>query len=230
MIHINVHEPQEIMDLLRAKSGEQSISIQNFTPGDYLIGNIAIERKTIGDFLGSLAQGRLFEQLQRLKSCYPVSFLLVEAFDLTHFQNPKAIYGALLHIMLEMNIKIIFTQSKEQTADVLLLLAGRKMAGRKNTAAENTEKTIQASAVHTNREKDAHAEVMRRKKQMQFHRRQREALESIPLVGKQKAKLLLEKFGSLQGVFTASRSELRKVPGIGRKAAANIKKMWEMRV
>ncbi len=209
MIQINIHEPQEIIDLLRSKAGEQNVSIGNFTPGDYLIGNMAVERKTIGDFLGSLAQGRLFEQLQRMKSCYPVSFLLVEAFDLAHFQKPKAIYGALLHIMLAMNIKVIFTQSKEQTAEVLLLLAGRK-----NAAAKSTGETIPAG----------------KKKQMFFSRQQLEALESIPLVGKQKAKLLLEKFGSLQGVFTASRSELRKIPGIGRKAAANIKKMWEMRV
>ena len=97
MIHVNVHEPIEIINYLRTAA---KVEVSNFTPGDYCIGNIGIERKTLNDFLQSLVQKRLQEQLRRLKSCYQVCFLIVEVFDLRYFQNIHTIYGALLSIIL----------------------------------------------------------------------------------------------------------------------------------
>ena len=89
MIHVNVHEPIEIINYLRTAA---KVEVSNFTPGDYCIGNIGIERKTLNDFLQSLVQKRLQEQLRRLKSCYQVCFLIVEVFDLRYFQNIHTIY------------------------------------------------------------------------------------------------------------------------------------------
>ncbi len=197
MLYVNVHEPAEIKEYL---ANRMEISVSNFTPGDYLIGNIAVERKTIADFLSSLVQGRLFEQLGRMKSCYPCCFLFLEAYDLTHFQKPRPIYGAILKIMLEMNIKVVFTQTKEQTAEVLLLLAGKKSS----------------------------STIKHKEKETSFPARQLDLLESVPLVGREKARQLISHFGSLENVFSADKTELRKVGKIGRKTAASIKKMWEL--
>ena len=196
---VDIHEPAEIIDLLRS---HLTVEVKSITPGDYLIGSIAIERKTLPDFLNSLVQKRLFEQLSRLKSCYPVSFLIVESFDTSLVGNTAVLYGAILHIMLGINIKIIFTQSGQQTAEVILLLAGKKSA--------------QTST------------IIHQPKQISFQERQIQLLESIPQVGRARAMTLLHHFHTLDRLFGATEEELRSISGIGRKSIKNIKKMWEM--
>ncbi len=200
MIHVNVHEPLEIINLLRTAA---KIEVSNFTPGDYCIGNIAIERKTLSDFLQSLVQKRLQEQLQRLKSCYQVCFLIVEVFDLRYFHNIQAIYGALLSIMLEMNVRIIFTHTKEQTAAVILLLAGYHNSS-------NQEMPLQHQPKNTT-----------------LQQQQIQMLRSIPQVGRKRARLLLQRFGSIQAIFKAQERELLAVSGIGAETIESMRRIWK---
>jgi ERCC4-type nuclease len=44
-------------------------------------------------------------------------------------------------------------------------------------------------------------------------------LDSIPLIGNAQAKVLLEQFGTIEKIATASREELQRIPGIGKKKA-----------
>lgn len=59
-----------------------------------------------------------------------------------------------------------------------------------------------------------------------FHRSKREKissiLENIPAIGKQKAKVLLKHFGSIDAISNATTDELKEVDGIGDKHAQNI--------
>ncbi|MBI2668605.1 hypothetical protein HYX14_02060 [Candidatus Woesearchaeota archaeon] len=196
MINVDIHEPVDIIERLRKSI---DVSVSNLTPGDYVLGNIAIERKTLSDFFQSLAQKRLFEQLSRLKSCYPVCFLILEVYDFAHIANYRAFYGAIIHIMLEMNIRILFTQNKEQTAEVILLLAGKAS--------------------------DSQYSLQHKRKEIRWTERKHQILEAIPNIGKKKADLLLKHFSAPSAVFTANEKELRKVIGIGKKTARNIKEL-----
>jgi len=45
--------------------------------GDYIVGNVAVERKEIGDYLGSLTSGHLNQQLWELSYNFELSYLLV---------------------------------------------------------------------------------------------------------------------------------------------------------
>src|SRR5690242_17624515 len=45
---------------------------------DYLIGNYAVERKSVRDFFSSLYSGRLFDQAHRIGEAYQTNFLIVE--------------------------------------------------------------------------------------------------------------------------------------------------------
>jgi ERCC4-type nuclease len=47
-------------------------------------------------------------------------------------------------------------------------------------------------------------------------------LQSLPGVGPDRAKHLLERFGTLRACFAAPKAELMEVPGIGAKTAAAI--------
>ncbi|MEM2885987.1 MAG: helix-hairpin-helix domain-containing protein, partial [Thermoproteota archaeon] len=44
-------------------------------------------------------------------------------------------------------------------------------------------------------------------------------LDSIPLVGESQARILLERFGTIEKIAKATKEELQRVPGIGAKKA-----------
>ena len=205
MIYINSHEPKDIADYLRGKT---EITVKNFTPADYIIGDIGIERKTINDFLSSLVQKRLFEQLSRLKDCYGNSMLLIEAFDLSHFSNTNVIYGAILKIMIDMNIKIIFSQTKKQSADILLIL------NNKNGKNIYNQKLLAYQLKY-------------KKKECTITQKQLQMLSSIPNVGTKRAKLLLSRFKTIKEIFEAEDEKLLSVEGIGRKTISNIRSIFK---
>ena len=205
MIYINSHEPQEIINLLRNKT---EICVKNFTPGDYIIGNNGIERKTINDFLSSLVQKRLFEQLTRLKVCYQNCLLIIEAFDLSHFSNTTSIYGVILKLMMDMNIKVIFSQTKEQSADILYILDRR--IGNK----VYNKELLNYQLKYKNRDRP-------------LSQKQLLMLQAIPNVGVKRARLLLNKFGRIKDIFEADDKTILSVEGIGNKTIKNLRKMLE---
>ncbi len=193
-ILVNVHEPQQIIDHLQQYT---PVEVKNFTPGDYIVGEFALERKTLGDFLGSLYEKRMFEQLSRLKRCYSKSFLLLEA-DQGLVTNFRVFYGTVLRVLLHLDMKVIFTQNHQQTAEVLLLLAGRS---------------------------SLYPFIRQLPKKTSLTRLRFDLLRKIPMVGKHRAQQLLYRFDTLHNLYTANEEELLKVQGIGEKTIENIKKV-----
>ncbi|MFQ6077186.1 MAG: ERCC4 domain-containing protein [Candidatus Bathyarchaeia archaeon] len=56
---------------------------QAISPADYVVSKgFAVERKTFGDFLRSIFDGRLFDQAERMNGAYENSCLIVEGFSL----------------------------------------------------------------------------------------------------------------------------------------------------
>jgi ERCC4-type nuclease len=53
--------------------------------------------------------------------------------------------------------------------------------------------------------------------------RQLRILQSLPGIGSDRAKRLLDHFGNVQACFTASAEDLRQIPGIGLKTATAIR-------
>ena len=54
--------------------------MQYFPVADFLVNGVAIERKTISDFLSSMINKRLARQLEEIKQ-YPKSLLIIEGID-----------------------------------------------------------------------------------------------------------------------------------------------------
>lgn len=207
MIYVNCHEPKDIIEYLRNKT---EIEVKNFTPADYVIGCIGIERKTIDDFLSSLIEKRLFEQLGRLKYCYENCILLIEAFDLSFF-NTNAIYGAILKIMFAMDIKVIFSQTKKQTSDILCVIK------------DNFNK--KDNVINTNDKPDTNKLLKNQPKSVSLNRKRLLMLQSIPNIGVKRAKLLLSRFKSIREIIDANEKELSSIEGIGKKTIFGIRKM-----
>lgn len=171
------------------------VEVRELKVADYIIGNTAIERKTISDFLNSMINKRLLNQLESLKQ-YKNRLLLIEGTNEQELYNDRhegingnAIRGFLLSILLKYNTPIIFTKDAEDTAKFLLVLAKKK------------EKEISLNAKRKS---------FNKKEQMQF------ILESFPGIGPSTAKKLLEEFTSLKEVFNADEERLKSC--IGKKS------------
>ncbi|MFX0149160.1 MAG: ERCC4 domain-containing protein [Candidatus Hodarchaeota archaeon] len=93
--------------------------------GDYVISDqVVCERKTGTDFIASLMDNRLFEQIDRLIETYEQPILLLEnffsAFERTEWKKRKKhVYGALTYIFLRRQVPIIPTSKMSETAIAL---------------------------------------------------------------------------------------------------------------
>lgn len=167
--------------------------------GDFVISDeIAVERKGTRDFLASIFDGRLFEQMARLKEEYARPFIIVEGLH-GHHQDNNSIRGAILSIATDFGIPIIWANDERETATFLLLAAKRELKPKKGFAG-----------------------IARRKPKTNYEL-QLYVVSSLPGIGQVKAKKLLEKFKTVEKVFKASEKQLAKV--IGEKNAKKLKEI-----
>ena len=172
--------------------------------GDYVLSKrVVVERKASGDFLQSIVDGRLFRQLSHMKK-YEKPILIVEGsthiMDSDRNIHPNAIRGAVASISTDSSVPIIWTQSQLDTAEMLLMIAKREQAGKDNAIALRTKKPLRTLV-----------------------EAQEFIVAGLPKVSSKTARKLLMHFGSPQTVFSASDSELMKIPGIGEKMARKIR-------
>ena len=170
------------------------VELKELKVADYIIKDVAIERKTVSDFLSSMTNKRLLKQLEEIQQ-YTNRLLIIEGIEdqeLYHDEgciNPNAIRGFLLSISLRYKVPIIFTKNSEDTAKFLLVLARKK------------EKDISLKVKKFSLDK---------KEQMQY------ILEGFPGIGPKTARKLLEEFKTIKNITNASQEELQKC--IGKKA------------
>ena len=173
------------------------VEMQHLPVADFLVNGVAIERKTISDFLSSMINKRLARQLEEIKQ-YPKSLLIIEGIDEQELYddcnhegiNANAIRGFLLSIVLEFQVPIIFTKDYADTAKFISVLAKKEK-----------KEHISLRAVKKS---------LNKKEQLQY------ILEGFPGIGPATAKKLLKKFKTIRGIINASEDELKKE--IGKKA------------
>ncbi|AEF95928.1 DEAD/DEAH box helicase [Methanotorris igneus] len=169
--------------------------------GDYIISDrVAVERKTAEDFVNSIIDKRLFMQLKDLRK-YQKPILIVEGKNFFRLHE-NAIKGAILSIILDFGIPIIFTENIEETVDILIKLAEKEQIKEKRGVYVRYGKTA-----------------------MSLKEQQRFIVESLPDVGPQLAENLLKHFKTVERVFTAKEDELMEVEGIGEKTAKKIREV-----
>lgn len=188
----DIHE-KDSMILAELKSNEDiELSIQPLKIGDYLIGNTIIERKTTSDFISSMLNKRLIDQLRQMQQ-YKQKLLIIEGNieDLypkkeENKLNPNAVRGFILSIISNYDTNIIFSIDYKDTTNYLITLAKQQLKS----------KTI--ISLHSRIPKTL-------KEQKQY------ILESFPNIGPRKAELLLKKFKTLNNVFNATEEDLREI-------------------
>ena len=171
------------------------IEFRELKVADYIVKDVAIERKTVSDFVASMINKRLFRQIQELQQ-YKNKLLIIEGIDEQELYSDddsgvsgNAIRGFLLSILLKYNIPIIFTKNAEDSAKFISVLSKK----------QTKELALKAKK-----------RILNKKEQLQF------IIESFPGIGPVTAKKLLAKFKTIQNIINASEKDLKET--IGKKA------------
>jgi Fanconi anemia group M protein len=184
------------------------VKAEQLEVGDYVLSDrVAVERKTASDFTGSVADGRVFGQLERLAKSYESPVLLVEGSPEMLFGNglhPNSVRGALSSIAVDLGVPMIWSRNPKETAAQLYWIAKREQ--------HECSRPVQLRSFSM----DA-----------PLHKHQEFLVSGLPNVNTVIGRRLLERFGSPAGVFAATEDELRSVDGIGEIKARRIREMLD---
>ncbi|OQA31311.1 MAG: excinuclease ABC subunit C [archaeon ADurb.Bin336] len=168
--------------------------------------DVCVERKTIEDFLNSMIDGRLFNQLNNLRQNYTKPLVIIEGNQTELFTlrniHKNSILGALTSITLDFQVPILNSTDSKETAQILYVIAKREQK------TNNKEVRLRVG-----------------RKGLTLSEQQRFIIEGLPLVGPNLAKSLLEKFGSIKNIVNANEKELQEVENLGKKKARLIQKV-----
>ncbi|MEO2152454.1 MAG: ERCC4 domain-containing protein, partial [Thermococcus sp.] len=118
------------------------IEVRTLDVADYVVSEeVGIERKSANDFIQSIIDGRLFDQVERLKRAYEKPVIIIEG-ELYGIRNvhPNAIRGAIASVTVDWGVPILFSSGKEETAQFIYLLAKREQEERKKEVRLRSEK------------------------------------------------------------------------------------------
>jgi len=198
----DVRENPSIIKQLAKKA---TIEMRTLEVGDYILSErIGIERKSTEDFLRSLFDNKLFEQVRNLRDSFKIPLLLIEGENIftKHDANSSAVRSALLAILVDFNVGIIFSNDISESAEYLYHLARREQMEQRGTPKLRGDKramTLQETQVYL--------------------------LEGLPNISSTLARRLLSHFVSVERVIAASEEELKEVEGIGKKTAKKIREI-----
>lgn len=198
-IHADMREQRSgLVDLLK-KRGDVNVLDLALPIGDFSVGGgIIIERKTAVDFINSIMDGRLHEQVIKMKLNYTHPTIIVES-DIYSTRSKFSLesLGGMYAWILAQGVRVVPAPGIPATAEIIYFMA-------KNAQVEMKDVPMRAK-------KPAITELSAR-----F------ILEGLPGVGPAQAKKLLEHFGSVRGVMNASIEELSMVSRIGKATAERI--------
>jgi Fanconi anemia group M protein len=182
------------------------VELSKLDVADYLLSDrVAVEHKTVKDFVDSLLDGRLLSQLSSLKK-YERPLVVIEGEEDIYSQrklHPNAIRGALSVILVSYGIPIVQTRNFKETAGLFLVIAKREADPSKK------DFTLHAAKPLTDKELQEYI------------------VSSFPGVGAILAKPLLKKFKTIKQLVNADEKELKEVELIGEKKAKRIKEIVE---
>ena len=181
-----------------------NVSLDKLNIGDYILSSrVCVEYKTTEDFVNSIIDGRLLQQLKELKRNFELPLIIIEGDqDIYSVRNinPNAVRGMLATINVSYGIPILYTKNCKDTAKLMEVIAKR-------------EQDI------SGKEFSLHGD----KKPMTLKEQQEYLISALPGIGATLAKPLLSKFGSVKNVINATEDELKDVELIGKKKAKKIK-------
>jgi len=186
LLHIIIdNREHKLKELFDQKKDIIQYESKQLDIADVIVSNqVAIERKEGFDFVSSIMDNRLFEQLLRLKETYANPILILEGLNDEVLENTgmkiSSIYGALSFVSYKLGISVIPTRNLEDTAIVIERIAYREQV--------KDDMPLLSRKAH---------------KEMSKKDRRSFIIEGLIDIGPKKAKALIEKFKTPYNVFKA---------------------------
>ena len=190
-----------------SKREDLTTRLETLAVGDYVLSDrVAVERKSVSDFLDTLTGGdrSIFEQIADLTRHYARPLLVIEGRGLYEERNihPGAIRGALSSVAVDFNVSVLFTEGEDDTAEMLATIATREQTDRERTVSVHGGKSAKT-----------------------LDEQQEYVVSAIADIGPVTARTLLEVFGSVEAVMTANEDDLKEVRGVGQVTAERIREV-----
>ena len=219
-----------------------NVEFKELKVADYIIRDVAIERKTVSDFLSSMLNKRLVKQLEELQQ-YPKRLLLIEGIEDKELYNDDSI-NERFHNSITPRVGGEQFRDKGVNVEMVGEIASRGDGGGTMKSrgtfggihpnairgfllsislvwqtpiifTKNSEDTAKfISLIAKKKETEMSLNVM--KKSLNKKEQKQFILEGFPGIGPKSAKKLLKEFKSLQAIFNAGEEELKKI--LGKKA------------
>jgi len=182
------------------------VKLERLNYADYILSSrVGVEFKTVHDFVESIIDGRLLQQVKDLKINFERPLVIVEGEENIYAVrgvHPNAINGMLATIAISYGVPILQTKNPKETAQLMHIIARREQE-------------------HGGKEFSLHGD----RKPLTTKEQQEYVISALPGVGSILAKPLLKHLRSVKNVIAASLYELQEVEGIGKIKAADIKKV-----
>jgi len=183
------------------------VELKQLEVADYVLSdNVGVELKAVPDFVNSILDGRLLEQIKDLKYNFKKPVVIIEGDeDLFSVRkvHPNAIRGMLATIAISFGIPIINTKNFRETTEMLITIAKREQKEGSNFSPHSQKRGISL------------------KDQQEYF------ISSLPDIGLKLAKELLDKFKTPKNIINASQEELKKIDKIGEIKAKKLKDVFE---
>ena len=182
------------------------VELSQLACADFVLSSrVAVELKTVPDFVDSLIDGRLLEQVRQLRQSFEAPLVIVEGTEDVYSMrrvHPNAIRGMFATIAVSYGIPLIFTRNSQETTEYILLIARREQ-----------DESGRGFSPHGSRKPATMKEL------------QEYIVSALPGIGPTLGKDLLASIGSVEGVMTASEERLRQIGLIGEKKAKDIRRV-----
>lgn len=206
-LYVDDREDKSRIDLIKKEFNSFS-GIKRLIAGDILIEHenniIAIEVKTIQDFIGSCRNGRIKKEALNMKKIYPFSFIIIYDDGKWNKDYTKPLtlnerYGNIVSLMQRYKVPVIVCDNA--THFIKCIKAIIRTVTKNDTPIEQP--------------------IVRKKSSNDFIN----VLIGIDGVGTKMARVLLDTFNTPGGVFNATDEELNNIPRLQNKSKQAIKRM-----
>jgi len=186
------------------------VDFNHLEVGDFVLSSdIIVERKTIDDFMSSMMNKRLLNQLSNMKLNCKKPLLIIEGIDEQDlYENGRnihenAIRGMILSIIFDFGIPIIFTKDYKDSAKFLHLIVKRQEKPDREISLKFKKRAINLS------------------EQQQFF------IEGFPGIGPSLSKKLLSEFRTVKNIINADSIDLEKIDRLDKNKISQMKKITD---
>lgn len=200
------------------------VEFKELKVADYVVNNVAIERKTISDFLSSMKNRRLLNQLEELQQ-YEKKLLILEGLEQQELYNDEEYVRFQSEAIEETTFQPQEGKSKKTARLFLEGIHPNSIRGfllsitLKHKIPIIFSKNEKDTAMYISvlaRRKEKETSLNIKKKTLSKRERIQFILESFPGIGPKAAKKLLQEFKTIKNILNSPQEKLKKI--IGKKS------------